>query len=1523
MSEVAALEPKGLVWRVRRFVAFGVFPSAQMSMYEDLAPGTLVPNGIVDSLLAGSGEADASPWVDEYPVDDPEIEAKVPLLVADADSSQFSVLADAATGRNLAVEGPPGTGKSQTIVNAIAGALAAGKTVLFVAEKLAAVDVVRSRLEAMGMGPFLLSLQANRTTREGLIRSLRERLELPPPARPREIERKREGFRNVRGDLARYIGILASDYGGTGLTVHEVLGRSMKTSHVLDDAPKPLAAPDVPNVAGLDAAARADLATASRELALAWETASSCGASWSGLAMTGADRFTVDRMLDAAAEAARIVDELQACGERLAATAAPDHVDMEHVAVLTALGRSLSTRLQGLDLDLVERLLAQADASLVDGYLLRCEAHRARARELRAVLGASPGSGTLERLDALIGIVRDHRLASPDIRDADTELDQLLGEAASIGRDLDALEAFLDAAPALRSATIGDLDAARRLVEGTEREALARRTARTTDPAMRSVIVESARRGRSLAGSWRAMAQDVTIDPIMDPARLREAATAIRTTGLFGRLGARYRDAKRLYRSLNTTGAWRRRHAPRHLDDMAALLAARRAFEADPSRRSVFGSHFRGMETAWAPFERLAAFCEAVEARFGRLDQAPLRDFLLAGDLFEVTAIPECSGGSATHDALVAGALREALEELGTRIDVLREAREALAAAAPVLASPSGFGPDELHKLRDDIAAHVRAGKRLDASRAVRRVLGPHFAGAGTKRRVVRDELALAAVLRREEPKAAALMLALAQRGALDAFLEIRADFIDLQRNIETRLGALRDETGVDFRGAPDEVFHATGERLRHAAADREGFAAHAGLAAARRVMERTGFLWIADELAAARRGLQRLDEVSAAVVARAMAIDVYRLHGRDLNQFTGHKLDTLRERLAGLDRDLRKLDRRELRALLHERTRPPSGNSRGRVGALTEMGLIHHEVSKKGRFVSPRELTKRAGRALQELKPCWMMSPLAISHYIRKGDVSFDLCIIDEASQMPPENAIGALMRSRQAMVVGDTNQLPPTSFFRMMQDDHDADEDETVLSESILELANAAFRPKRRLRWHYRSRHSGLIGFSNRHVYDDDLIVFPGASEVTPGSGVSLRQVDGLYRNGVNPGEADAVAAGVLAFMEEEPDLSLGVVTLNRKQRDLLNERLARAIDGNPLASDYVEDWETRRDGLEAFFVKNLENVQGDERDAIFISTVYGPGTRGGPVANRFGPINGVAGQRRLNVLFTRAKRRIVTFSSMTPPDIKAETPDQNAGAFLLRRWLEYSVTGVLEAGEVTRREPDSAFEEVVIDRIEAMECEAVPQVGVAGYFIDIGVRHPKWPHGYILGVECDGAAWHSSRSARDRDRLRQEVLEGLGWVFHRIWSTDWFNDPAREAERLRRRIDARLGELQEPARFRRVPGEIQICGVPDAGPDEEPDEGRTGRPDGLIPLPPPVVGIQAGDTVRVRFPGDGTVRRFTISHYRHAPGEGIIHKDRPIARSVLNAEAGEEIDILVGSYLRRVAVDEVVQPENVERM
>lgn len=559
------------------------------------------------------------------------------------------------------------------------------------------------------------------------------------------------------------------------------------------------------------------------------------------------------------------------------------------------------------------------------------------------------------------------------------------------------------------------------------------------------------------------------------------------------------------------------------------------------------------------------------------------------------------------------------------------------------------------------------------------------------------------------------------------------------------------------------------------------------------------------------------------------------------------------------------------------------------------------------------------------ELKPCWMMSPLAVAQYVSKEKLQFDLCIIDEASQMPPESAIGALVRSKQAVIVGDTNQLPPTSFFKTMLDDDDSDEDEAVLDESILAMANAAFRPSRRLRWHYRSRHSGLIKFSNRMVYGDDLVVFPSANEQNNRMGVEYRRVDGLYKSGTNPIEARAVVDAIFEFVRTDRDRSLGVVTLNQKQRELIREEFEATLAQDPAASAYLEEWKQNRDGLEEFFISNLENVQGQQRDVIFISTVYGPEASGGRTAQRFGPVNGLAGKRRLNVLFSRAKEKVVTFSSMTSSDIVAEEGG-NPGAFMLKRWLEYVATGSMDGGQETKRDADSEFEIFVAQQIQAMGFEPVHQVGAAGYFIDIGVRHPQWPHGYVLGVECDGAAYHSAKSARDRDRLRQQFLEDLGWKLHRIWSTDWFNNPSKEGDRLRSVLVARLADLKKKeSEFLRSPSVAEAQnsdgGTEKAGAQIAAVATQANRQPAQQNLfdRRQAEGVAVGDTVRVRYiDGDRKTIQVTISQSLNAPDNGIIHHKSPIGNALLGAEQGDEVEILVGSYIRRAIVESVTRAQ-----
>lgn len=277
-----------------------------------------------------------------------------------------------------------------------------------------------------------------------------------------------------------------------------------------------------------------------------------------------------------------------------------------------------------------------------------------------------------------------------------------------------------------------------------------------------------------------------------------------------------------------------------------------------------------------------------------------------------------------------------------------------------------------------------------------------------------------------------------------------------------------------------------------------------------------------------------------------------------------------------------------------------------------------------------------------------------------------------------------------------------------------------------------------------------------------------------------------DGVYENRCNVIEARRVIDAIFDHMRTRPNESLGVATLNITQREVIEEEFERRLKDDLYAQQYTKRYAT---SLEPFFIKNLENIQGDERDVIFISVTYGPAPNG-HVFQRFGPINTETGHRRLNVLFTRAKRRVVVYSSMFADAIQIR-PDISWGVRALKAYLAYAQSGILDQPRATSRPPDSDFEVEVAHALKTHGFDVDPQVGVAGYFIDIAVKHPKRTDTYILAVECDGATYHSARSVRDRDRLRQQVLESLGWTVHRIWSADWFKHRNREIERVIARI------------------------------------------------------------------------------------------------------------------------------------
>ncbi|MFI7082451.1 DUF3320 domain-containing protein [Streptomyces anulatus] len=462
-------------------------------------------------------------------------------------------------------------------------------------------------------------------------------------------------------------------------------------------------------------------------------------------------------------------------------------------------------------------------------------------------------------------------------------------------------------------------------------------------------------------------------------------------------------------------------------------------------------------------------------------------------------------------------------------------------------------------------------------------------------------------------------------------------------------------------------------------------------------------------------------------------------------------------------------------------------------------------------------------------------------------ADYRFDVVVFDEASQVRPSDAINCIYRGQTLIVAGDDKQLPPTSFFDSAGeeegDEYEADIPDSF--ESLLHACKAGAMRELPLRWHYRSRHEDLITFSNRSFYRNSMVTFPGAFDEGNDVGVAFLEADGTYDRGGrrdNRAEAEYVANRVIHHFDTRPGRSLGVVALSQAQASAIDLAVQQArLDRPDLDHCFTED------RLNGFFVKNLESVQGDERDVMIMSVGYGPDEHG-KLGLNFGPINKNGGWRRLNVAVTRARYRmevVASFRGTSLPDSANESVQH------LKRYLEYAENGpAVLARDVVQSdaEPDSPFEESVLAVLDGWGYTVQPQVGVAGYRIDLGLRHPQHPGAYALGIECDGAMYHSSKAARDRDRLREQVLNGLGWRLYRIWGTDWYRGRTAAELRLREAVEQAIEQGPLTAETARPPAPVE--------PDPEPSPA----------VPSPAVdgeasGTASGDQAAVRVPAQAT--------------------------------------------------------------
>jgi very-short-patch-repair endonuclease len=1399
-------------WKLRRFVTVGLFTFSSLAMYKDLDPRRwpighpLEKHGILRTLVAGA-EIRGQQRAEDYVIG--EREDNDVLLVTEADSSQHSAVIDVLNGKNSVIQGPPGTGKSQTITNIISAALHAGKTVLFVAEKMAALEVVDKRLEAAGLKDFCLEVHSTKTSKTSVIASLASRLDYRPPVpHAAVLQSNLAALDRAKKELIYYVQKANEPAGQTGLTVQQILLGSAKREAEGASFSKNLFNARFGAALTCTPHQRADMIASAqmlqKELLPLTEASGSLRSHpWRGIGNSSLTEF----------ESATLLEALQAWQQSLNSL----------IRVIQSTGSQLqvelSTTIDGVKHTCADILgLNEPPRSLVQPFFARLATDEARKCACEAIkrlehilkseqdlssyttepkaLMSFGAEGLQEVIESLRKMGVDH-LSVAEVRSVRSQCSSSLDEitrSMAVAKNLE--QEFGVAAPDFTHLNL--LIAAAEIATELPSDLWPRRSPGLLDEANATAIKSYAERCRLLISRKKTLEAKYSLADLGAAKDLQQYAFALKTANAFTALfSADCRAAKRVARfAAKDRRKLTRLQLATELQDCARCLKDEAEFLNNKQIRDLCGIDFDGLDTRFgdlvqvSEWSRKVLFSVPVADEFGE----QVRDRIRLGSAEQLMAIATVAHDPAFHllKKCVAQMQERSYRSLTETREKLSEHLTAISRALVALDSASVQEQQTIADLSTAINLIREINNEttlLDQDDRVRMLLG---AAVSDKKREVAD-------LQRTVEYAEAIAASGIQEGLVAWVFQGITKLAELKKLFSLIEEAMKNE-GVAHerfnRLAELDMKQWSGNQSHDSTAlDTLRSKNERALSCPGALRDYLKFLIAEEDAADCGLGpvinafledgtdYRDLDRACEFVFYRSAAEQLLNAEPR-LKQHSGATHEKLRNQYQSLDREYLTLRRKLLASELANRP-VPFGNNIGRVADLTELALVQHVAGQTRPRIALRDLLKRSGKAVQALKPCWMMSPMSVAQFLEQGAMRFDLVVMDEASQIRPEEALGAIARGAQLVVVGDQMQLPPTPFFQKLSVDSASDDEEEgddVKQESILEAAAARFYPSRTLKWHYRSEHGSLIAFSNQEFYEGKLTVFPSPFHEHGDYGVKLVPVKGVYKSGTNLDEVKAITEAAVTHMSERPGQSLGIVAVNSKQSELIREEMDRVFASNPQAEAFRARWES---SLEFFFVKNLENVQGDERDVIFISTVYGTDDNGN-FHQRFGPINGEYGHRRLNVLFTRAKKKVVVFSSMIPEEIQDE--GKRWGVRALKSYIQYARDGrISPRPEHETQECDSEFEEWVIGILRAHGLEAVPQLGFAGYRIDIAVKHPKHPGTFVCGIECDGAAYHSARSVRERDRLRQEILERLGWKIYRIWSTDWFRNPLQQTKLL----------------------------------------------------------------------------------------------------------------------------------------
>ncbi|RYG99069.1 MAG: DUF4011 domain-containing protein [Alphaproteobacteria bacterium] len=1437
-------------WKVHRWGTLAMFNFSRLQMFRDLDPdnwpegheldGHPLVNAVIQRTEGKESQDSAAVWQginqNEHAIDEVEdIYEQFPLVDV-ADSSQHSALIDAIKGKNLVIQGPPGTGKSQTITNLIAAALHKGKTVLFVSEKLAALDVVKTRMERLGLGDFCLELHSHNTKKVGVVESLKRRLEISFKD-TRQLDFHAVRHEQLSKELNAHAERINRPWKETGLTVLEILvwcvrcwdelkgeWEDLRIKGLTGDSWQP--GQHAETLVEFEAYAE-QLEKIARELP---EGHRFDQHPWRGVQAVDLDGESVRQIMELLRQWQEALKQLMDTVEVIpggTALMVPGLMLGEVEAVINSIafippdGGDVDWTTLGM---IRECGLAEVDAlaKAVDKLTKRC-----------AKLGSLPVSEVVDSmglpyLDKAVAGLLESELKP------DTKLSYLDDIAKAVHEVLDLIERWNGRFEEFREYTNGDvppfvdpqsisLDGLRQLQDVIDMNRslspgdLNHRNDKLLPRKLKDDAKAFKKRIQELRSERKRLEETFDLPTVRKTLDLTALQTVLREPSALKRLfRSDYREARNAVKATmhNPKADWDPTTILAVLRDIETYLTEEKQFESDESWKNPLGSAFEGVDTDLNRFDRLVIWHAELEKRFTNGEVKLFSDseltesgkWLLRTNERWVEGLQRFADTGLLADFKQIQTLVARIiwvyghEELPTQAElsnpkgewrgVFEYLKEALPAFISKFDSFGNDSPATLAEARDRLSAYMKIREEWDSQMSIHSdINAKYFAGrlpdSPLPTQVLRDAVA---DTRRwcewlDDPE-------IHQSLGDEVIRRASGDFAaELRQWLEVATPRIRDEQAtrdgfvsfVSLKPAEwceDETLPALQSRIAEAAKSESLLTTYLTCLRLRGILFGKGFSHTCKH--AERNGLpnQMCRSVYEYLVTATLADEIF-AEDPAIRRFDGilhsRKLTDFRQ----CDRDL--MSQTQIRtAALTSRRYVPQGYRGARVSEHTDLALILHEMEKQKRHLPLRQLIRRAGNAAQALKPCFMMGPRSVAQYLQPGAIEFDLLIIDEASQMRPADALGAVARCKQLVVVGDSKQLAPTSFFDRVisSDDDDEEQFEATISESILDAVAPVFTC-RQLRWHYRSRHPSLIAFSNRQFYDNRLMLFPSPHYSGEALGIRFHGIgDGVFENQVNTAEAIAVADRVAKLLIEKPKLSLGVATMNAKQRDLIERLLEEHAKED---ETFAEAWEKNRIEDEPLFIKNLENVQGDEREVMIISCTYGRTTPGGRVMQRFGPINSAEGGRRLNVLFTRSRTRMEIFSSMVSSDVVI-SDKSSEGVRALRGMLRYAETGFIEGALSSGREPDNNFEIAVARMLQEHGYEVECQIGVAGFFIDLGVKHPKKDGEYIMGVECDGAAYHSSKSARDRDRIRQDVLESMGWTIERIWSTDWFMDPKK---------------------------------------------------------------------------------------------------------------------------------------------